>query len=447
MREKLKSFFKEVEENQLMNGTVLIAKDNTILFKGAFGEAEIQPKRLLNETSIFNLASVSKPITAIGIILLVQSKQISFDDDIGQWFPQLPYKNITIRHLLHHTSGLPDFLDLFKNHWDKRKIADNQDVLDLLIQYQPERLFESNERMEYSNTGYVMLALIIEKVTGLSFSEYMKKEIFQPLNMHHTEVYTQRLTEEQLENYAYGYIFDVYQYKYVLPDHFPETTFVTYLDGIVGDGAIHSTIDDLYLLDRVLRNGEWIHDDLLKEAYTPAKPKHGGPFTYGFGWILEEDADKGRCVLHSGGWPGYATHYRRYLDQDIVMIFLRNKEQDFEFEQLIIKAVENIIFDAPYEIPKKPTFNKAIKLPIDDLKKYVGMYELMEHPNATIEISMEEDRLMLQMPSTMKLEMHASSKNEFFLRGLSVSAHFSEKELEIYLSIDTGNGIQTAKKI
>ena len=443
----LKKFFDEIESKKLINGTVLIAKDGEILYKGAFGEAELDSKRKLKINSIFNLASVSKPMTALGIMLLTQANKLSLDDHIEKWLPDIPYKGITVRQLLNHTSGLPDYLELFECHWDKSKIAVNQDLFELLIKYKPERLFEPNERVEYSNTGYVMLALIIEKVSGLSFAEYMKKNIFLPIGMKDTEVFCQRLTGEAMDNYAYGYVFDVYRGKHVLPDEFPETDFVIYLDGIVGDGAIHSTVEDLYLLDRALRNGTLIDKTLLKEAYSPAFPRLETPFKYGFGWILENEKKKGKIVWHSGGWPGYATYFKRYIDNDLVIVFLINKEQDFDFEQSIIRSIENILFDEPYETPEAIELQKAKILHPEILNRYVGEYRLEEHNELIVRVTMQDQRLFIEMPGSMKLEMYASSDNEFFLRSLSVTINFENDGVNYYLTINDGSDSQTAKRI
>lgn len=443
----LNKFFTEIQTEQLINGTVLVAQNGEILYKGAFGEAELESKRKLKINSIFNLASVSKPITALGVMLLAQDNKLSLDDPIEKWLPNIPYKGATVRQLLNHTSGLPDYLELFERHWDKSKIAVNQDLLELLIKYQPERLFQPNERMEYSNTGYVMLALIIEKVSGLSFADYMKTNIFLPVGMQGTEVFCQRLTEQAMDNYAYGYVFDVYKGKHVLPDEFPETDYVVYLDGIVGDGAIHSTVEDLYLLDRALRNETLIGQTLLKEAYSPSFPRLESHFKYGLGWILESDKKKGRTVWHSGGWPGYATYFKRYIDNDLVIIFLRNKEQDFEFEQSILQSIENILFDEPYETPKPPEFLKAKILHPEILNRYVGEYRLEEHPELIAKVTMKDQRLFLELPGSMKLEMYASLDNEFFLRSLSVTVNFANDGIYQYLTINDGSTSQTAKRI
>ncbi len=111
---------------------------------------------------------------------LVENDRLSLDDYVEKWLPDIPYRGITVRQLLNHTSGLPDYLDLFDCYWDKSKIAENQDFSELLVKHKPEQLFEPNDHIEYSNTGYVILALVIESISGLSFAEYMRENIFLP---------------------------------------------------------------------------------------------------------------------------------------------------------------------------------------------------------------------------------------------------------------------------
>src|SRR5699024_991182 len=216
------------------------------------------------------------------------------------WMPNLPYEGITIRHLLNHTSGLPDYLDLFEMYWDKAKIADNDDLLRYLIKYKPERLFAPNERVEYSNTGYILLALIVEHVTDMDFADFLQENIFKPLKMTRTQAIGVRKENIEIADYAYGYVYDVYAGEYVLADDFEESKMVTYLDGMLGDGGVQSTVRDLYLYERALSTGNFINDELLKEAYTPAVTETETPFKYGFGWILEDDKEKGQIIWHSG---------------------------------------------------------------------------------------------------------------------------------------------------
>lgn len=218
IKANLENLFKYIKEKQLLNGTALVAKKGEVLYDVAFGDADMSTNRPLTSQSVFNLASVSKPITATAILLLVQDGKLNLDEYLNKWLPDLPYEGITIRHLLNHTSGLPDYLDLFENYWDKTKIADNEDLLTYLIKYKPERLFVPNERVEYSNTGYILLALIVERITHMNFADFLKYNIFKPLKMTHTKAIGIRKENIEIDDYAYGYVNDVYKGKYVLAD-------------------------------------------------------------------------------------------------------------------------------------------------------------------------------------------------------------------------------------
>lgn len=365
-----------------------------------------------------------------------------------KWIPNLPYEGITIRYLLNHTSGLPDYLDLFEMYWNKAKIADNDDLLRYLIKYKPERLFAPNERVEYSNTGYILLAIIVERVTDMNFADFLQDNIFKPLKMTRTQAIGVRKENIEINDYAYGYVYDVYAGQYVLADDFEESKMVAYLDGMLGDGGVQSTVRDLYLYERALSTGNFINDELLKDAYTPALTETETPFKYGFGWILDDDKEKGQIIWHSGGWPGYRTSLRRFIDHDIVVIALKNKEQDFDFEQQLLHAIEQAAFDEPYELAEeKPLLERAQVIPVDDLKRLVGDYALTEHPDLIIHVSLENNRLFIEIPGSMKLELHAKAEKKFFLRGLSIDVNFSKEDGKELVKIIDGNEVQTAVKV
>ncbi|MGN7896329.1 serine hydrolase domain-containing protein [Bacillus sp. 22475] len=447
IKANLENLFDYIKEKQLLNGTVLVAKKGEVLYEGAFGAADMSTNRPLTSRSVFNLASISKPITATAILLLVQEGKLSLDDYLNKWIPDLPYEGITIRHLLNHTSGLPDYLDLFEMYWDKTKIADNDDLLMYLIKYKPEHLFAPNGRVEYSNTGFILLALIVERITDMDFDDFLQENIFKPLKMTRTKAIGVRKENIEIEDYAYGYVYDVYAGKYVLADDCEESKMVVYLDGMLGDGGIQSTVDDLYLYERALSTGALINDELLRAAYTPAKTETYIPFKYGFGWIIEEDEEKGQIIWHSGGWPGYATSLKRFIDHDIVIIVLRNKEQDFDFEQHILHAIEQAAFDLPYEIAKgKPRLEHAYVLPENILKRHVGNYALIEHPDLIINVLLENNRLFIKMPGSMKLELHAKTEKNFFIRGLSIDVDFTTEGSKDLIKIIDGTEVQTAER-
>lgn len=448
LKNKIENIFEEIRNKELLNGTVLVAKDGNILYKGAFGEADITSKRPLTVNSVFNLASVSKPITAMAILSLVQEEKVNIDDSVKLWIPELPYEGVTIRHLLNHTSGLPDYLDLFEQHWNKSEIADNHNLLEYLITYTPECLFEPNQRVEYSNTGYILLAIIIERVTNLSFSEFLQNRFFTPLGMKNTKAIGIRRENVEIPDYAFGYVYDVYSGKHILADDFEESKMVTYLDGMLGDGGVQSTVYDLYLFEKALSSGELINKDLLKQAYRAPITEMETPFKYGFGWILEEDSDKGQIIWHSGGWPGYSTSLRRFIDKNIVIIILRNKEQDFNVDQQIASAIEQVVHGEEYELPSKyPTLERAKHYSTEILNKHVGSYALVEHPDLLIQVLLENDRLFIEMPGSMKLELYAKSEHNFFLRGLSIDVDFVRSGNDELLQVVDGSEVQSAKRV
>ena len=190
-----------------------------MIYKKSFGIANEETKQPLNENSIFEIASITKQFTAMAIMMLNEKGKLNLDDDISKFIPELAfYKGITIRHLLNHTSGLPDYMELFEKIFDKSKIATNKDIISIFAQRQPKVLFTPNSKHDYCNTGYALLASIIEKVSGETYPNFLQKAIFKPLGMKNTFVYKRRLTPKQIDNYAYGYVYSDSLKKYALPD-------------------------------------------------------------------------------------------------------------------------------------------------------------------------------------------------------------------------------------
>ena len=155
------------------NGNVLVAENGKVVFQKSYGYADFDSKRLLNDSSVFELASISKQFTATAILLLKDKNKLKLTDSLTQYFPELPYKGITLYHMLTHTSGLPDYEEAMNNKWDRRKIAFNADMIAFLAREKPPLVFTPGSRWEYSNTAYALLASIVEKVSGLTFSAYL----------------------------------------------------------------------------------------------------------------------------------------------------------------------------------------------------------------------------------------------------------------------------------
>jgi CubicO group peptidase (beta-lactamase class C family) len=310
-------------KSERFNGNILVAEKGNVLYNKSFGIANESTKELLNESSIFELASVSKQFTAMAIVILKEKGKLSYEDKISTFLPQLSnYKNVTIKHLLNHTGGLPDYMDLMDSLFDKRKIATNKDIVDLFAKHNPKILFEPNTKWEYSNTGYAFLASIIEKVSGLSYGDYLQKAIFKPLEMNNTFVYTRRFAPKKISNYAFGYIYSDSLKKYILPDELEETKMVIWLDGIVGDGTVNSTVNDLLKWDRALYTEKLVSSESKKEIFSAVELNNKSKRDYGFGWALSDDETYGKIVNHSGGWPGYKTFIERHIDNDKTIIVL-----------------------------------------------------------------------------------------------------------------------------
>ena len=204
--DSIDSVLTKLYSSDRLNGNILIAEKGKIVYKKSFGLANETTKAELNDSSIFELASLSKQFTAMAIMILKEKGKLKLDNKISKYLRKFSISpNITIRNLLNHTAGLPDYLKLMDSLWDKSKIAINKDVIAFFTKYQPKALFEPNSKFDYSNTGYVLLASIIEKCSGISYEQFLKKEIFNPLGMNNTFIYRRRFAPMKIDNYAFGY--------------------------------------------------------------------------------------------------------------------------------------------------------------------------------------------------------------------------------------------------
>lgn len=313
---------------QKFNGNILIAEKGEIIYNRSYGIANEATKEKLNQQSIFELASCSKQFTAMGIVILKEKGKLDLNDKISKYIPELSmYGEISIKNLLHHTGGLPDYMPMMDTIWDKSKIATNNDIINIFSKYKPKVLFEPNTKHEYSNTGYALLATIIERVSGLTYADFLKKNIFKPLKMKNSFVYNRRLSPKEIKNYAYGYLFIKSQNKYVLPDDYEKTKMVYWLDGVVGDGTVNSNVIDLLKWDRVLYTTKLVSSESIKEIFSNGQLNDGPIGKHGFGWRMVDTKEFGRIAKHSGGWPGYITYIERNLDHDKTIIILQNHYQ------------------------------------------------------------------------------------------------------------------------
>ena len=304
------------------SGVVLVAENGKPIYHKAFGYREFEPKISLQPSDIFELASVSKQFTAMIIMMLQEKGMLNYDDSVSKYL-EIPYKGISIRNLLTHTSGLPDYQDIMDKHWDKSKIAGNADCIEYLNKYAPPKRFEPGDKYEYSNTGYLLLASIAEKASGKDFIELSRKWIFRKLKMKSTDIRT--LEEKKAtRNFAIGHIYVQERDKYIRADSFPSSDYTIWLGNRKGPGRISSTASDLLKWDNALYTKKLIKQSTLLDAFTPMKLNDGSFSNYGFGWSLRTDSVLGKVVSHNGDNPGYKTQIIRFIEKRITIILLNN---------------------------------------------------------------------------------------------------------------------------
>lgn len=319
------------------SGVVLVAAKGKSVFHKAFGYRNFETKEPNDTTAIFELASVSKQFTAAIIQLLQQEGALAYDDPMEKYLPGIPYSEITIRHLLTHTSGLPDYQAIMDEHWDKSKVANNNDIIEYLIKYHPAKQFEPGEKYEYSNTGYVLLASIAEKASGRDFIEMCRAAIFQPLRMTSTNIRT--LNEKKaIINFAWGHIFVKEKQRYVRADSFPSSNYTIWLGDRKGPGRISSTTSDLLRWDQALYTENTLTGASKHEAFSPVRLNNDSTYHYGFGWDLGTDPKLGRVISHTGDNPGYKTIIIRFIDQNKTIVVLNNNAHE-KFRPLVDELV------------------------------------------------------------------------------------------------------------
>lgn len=398
----------EVQVHQF-NGNVLVARSGKLIYQRSFGYSNFDTKAALDSNSIFELASVSKQFTAMGILQLKDQEKLALSDTLRKFFPELPYANITIRQMLTHTSGLPDYIDAMSAKWDHKKIAFNKDVIQFLATEKVPVNFRPGAKSEYSNTAYEMLASIIGKVSGQSYQQYMQQHIFAPLGMQHTRIYNTRRSGETIPHYAYGYVYSDSLKRYILPDSLPEYDLVYYLDGIVGDGTVNSTTGDLLKWDGALKEHKLLSETTQKEMLSPktifdtATNLH-----YGYGVFLGEN-EIGRYITHGGGWPGYHTNLTRYVEKDLTIVILSNDQGN---ASVLAGALTYIVLDKPVIRPYKHT---AITINSALLDKYTGKYSIPFV--GEMEVIRKDDKFYRRKKGAPDVELAPESPTKLFYTG------------------------------
>ena len=380
--------------------SLLIMKDGEITYQKAFGYADVENKKPNTIKTVFQIGSVSKELTAAGILLLVEKGKLSLDDTLTKFIPDFiePANKVTIKNLLVHNSGIPIYTELpdkpFK--WESKDSL--EDIINLIKHRKFD--FEPGEKFNYSNSGYAILAYIIQKASGMIYGDFMREKIFLPLGMNHT---IDGGNNENIGERAKGYTFDIKDKKV-------KKAIFTEFNQLAGAGSIISTVEDIAAWDNAVKNKKLLSEkswDMALSRQVEAG-MFGDSVYYGYGWIIQNYFNH-KLIWHTGGMAGFLCANYLFPDDDLAIIFLSNL--DFVPPVSVVREVTNYIFGIGTD-ERKP-----ISLSSDQLKKYEGVFE---NPFAKIKITAGNNKLIFQ-PVDMpfhSIDFIPSSQTSFYAENM-----------------------------
>ncbi|HEY6143570.1 MAG TPA: serine hydrolase domain-containing protein [Flavobacterium sp.] len=332
---KINSFYNKVWPNNSMNGSFLVAKNGQIIFEKYEGYANFRDKtRITSETPI-HIASVSKVLTATAILKLVNAKRINLDQKVTDFLKEFPYPDVTVRMLLAHRSGMRSyayFTDRDKNVWDRHNTLTNQDILTIMGTKNIGLEQKTGTRFAYCNTNYAMLALIIEKVTKLSYRDAMNQMIFKPLGMKNTFVLD---FDKDKKNVAPSYKGNKVEIGR------------DYLDKVYGDKNIYSTPRDLLKFDRARNSPYFLAPELLAQVYVGYSNEHPGTKNYGLGIRMVNWPNGKNFYFHNGWWHGFTSSYITLKDENVTIIALSNK---YTKNTYAVRKLSSLFGEYPFKV-------------------------------------------------------------------------------------------------
>jgi CubicO group peptidase (beta-lactamase class C family) len=293
---------------------VMVIHGRTMLYSAAVGLADVERRIPIGPRTAFDIASVSKQFTATLAMILHQEGRLDYDTPVVRFLPELSRfgERMTVRHLLTHTAGLPDYYDTLARSTAAGGWVTNRNALDFLAR-QGEPVFPPGDRFQYSDAGYEMLALVLEKAGGQPFADLLRKRVFEPLGMNDTRLRDR--PDVVVPNRARGYTL---QREGFVPDADHP------LDCLLGSGAVNTTLDDMFRWDQALASGTLVREAILREALQPMRLNDGTGSDYGFGWFFKEDRGH-RRLEHPGSWLGFQAFIARYPEEHFTVVLLANR--------------------------------------------------------------------------------------------------------------------------
>jgi len=318
---KMDDIFNSYNKPHLPGAAVMIIKNGEIIFEKGYGLANIESEAAIDRFTNFRLASVTKQFTAMSVLLLIERGKLNYNTTLTEIFPGYPGygSKINIKHLLQHTSGLVDYEDMIDDTVTVQ-LKDN-DVLNLMMKTDS-TYFQPGSQFRYSNTGYALLSLIVERISLKPFRDFLYENIFNPLGMENTIAYEKNINE--VRNRAYGY---------TISNSGVELTDQSVTSAVLGDGGIYSSLNDLYKWDQALYTNKIISEKYRAESWTPGVTSAGDEFSYGYGWHLERRYNT-KVVYHTGSTRGFRNIIYRIPEKRFSIIILTNRNSGSESSTL-----------------------------------------------------------------------------------------------------------------
>jgi len=304
-------FYDEFLNTTNFNGAILVAKNGRIVFEQYRGMTEISTGVPIDSTISFHLASVSKTFTAMAILKLWENNLLQIDSPAVNYIPKLPYPKITIKNLLSHRSGLPNYVHFVETlKWNSNINLTNKDLLELIINNKEKiKVGKNDSYFEYSNTNYALLALIIEEVSKETYASFLQKTFFDPIGMKNTFVFNMEMKETVLPSYKFNNRKEQF----------------TFLDAVYGDKNVYSTARDMLKWDLAINDGIMFKKSTLEAAFQGYSYEKKGFKNYGLGWRLYELPSGKKIIYHNGWWHGNNTVFSKFPADSITIIVLGNK--------------------------------------------------------------------------------------------------------------------------
>ncbi len=314
VKKKLDSLLKRINKRHDFHGSILVAQKGKVVYQNQVGTADFRKRKSLNKESVYQLASVSKQFTAASILILAERNLLKLTDTVTKYYPNFPFKNITIKQLLNHTSGLPKYFWVAEHEWKENHPPNNAEMMHFIeTSSTASMFFYPGRRFDYSNTGYFVLASIVENISKKSFSDFVQTNIFDPLQMTNSFVYSYKnnpIKENQLSGYR---LYRGWRHLKIGG---------TVNDAVVGDKNIYATNEDLFKWIHGLNTGKIISEKSLAQMYTKGETKYGRKVPYGFGFRIDTKTAE-KVIYHFGKWNGFSTGISQYPN-DLVIIILEH---------------------------------------------------------------------------------------------------------------------------